>query len=168
MVISLPCFQCLQKKKKSKIHVNEKYFKVYFRYYIRYFFCRCSPGWGSVKWYSVDKKSPSPRFSAHNQLLKQQSLLSIMSLIMEYMCASSCPTLRDPMDHSPPGSFVHGILQARILEWAATSPPGDLPNPGVKPRSPALQVDSLPSEPPGKPKNAEVGSLSLLQGIFLI
>ena len=45
-------------------------------------------------------------------------------------------------------------------------PPGDLPNLGIKPRSPALQVDSLPSEPPGKPKNTGVGSLSLLQQIF--
>ena len=42
-----------------------------------------------------------------------------------------------------------------------------LPNPGLKPRSPTLQVDSLPSEPPGKPKNTGVGILSLLQGIFL-
>ena len=38
---------------------------------------------------------------------------------------------------------------------------------GIKPRSPALQTDSLPSKPPGKPRNTEVGSLSLLQGIFL-
>ena len=45
-------------------------------------------------------------------------------------------------------------------------PPGDLPNPGIKPRSPILQEDSLPSEPPGKPKNIGVGSLSLLHGIF--
>ena len=45
-------------------------------------------------------------------------------------------------------------------------PPGDLPNPGIKPRSPALQADSLPAEPPGKPKNTGVGSLSLLQGIL--
>ena len=45
--------------------------------------------------------------------------------------------------------------------------PGHLPNPGIEPRSPTLQVDSLPDEPPGKPKNAEVGSLSLLQRIFL-
>ena len=46
--------------------------------------------------------------------------------------------------------------------------PGDLPNPGIKPRSPTLtlQVDSLPAEPSGKPENAEVGSLSLIQGIF--
>ena len=45
-------------------------------------------------------------------------------------------------------------------------PPGDLPNPGIKPRSPALQADSLPAKPPEKPKNTGVGSLSLLQGIL--
>ena len=45
-------------------------------------------------------------------------------------------------------------------------PPGDLLKSGIEPRSATLQVDSLPSEPPGKPKNTEVGSLSLLQGIF--
>ena len=44
-----------------------------------------------------------------------------------------------------------GILQARILEWVAISFPRDLPDPGIKPGSPALQADSLPSEPPGKP-----------------
>ena len=44
--------------------------------------------------------------------------------------------------------------------------PEDLPNPGIKPRSPALQAGSLPSEPPGKPKNTGVGSLSLLQETF--
>ena len=45
-------------------------------------------------------------------------------------------------------------------------PPGDLPKPGIKPKFPALQVDSLPTEPPEKSKNTAVGSLSLLQGIF--
>ena len=45
--------------------------------------------------------------------------------------------------------------------------PGDLPNPGIKPRSPISQVDSLPAEPQGKPKNTGVGRLSLLQWIFL-
>ena len=44
--------------------------------------------------------------------------------------------------------------------------PGDLPNPEIEPRSPALQVDSLVSEPQGKPKNTGVGSLFLLQRIF--
>ena len=45
--------------------------------------------------------------------------------------------------------------------------PGDLPNPGFESRSPTLQADSLPGEPQGKPKNTGVGSLSLLQRIFL-
>ena len=61
------------------------------------------------------------------------------------------PILCDPMDSSSPGSSVHGILQTRILEWVAIPSPGDLPDPGIEPRSPALQADSLPSEPPGKP-----------------
>ena len=54
---------------------------------------------------------------------------------------SSCPTLCDPVDCSPPGSSVHGILQARILEWVPCPPPGDIPNPGIKTaslRSPAV------------------------------
>ena len=63
---------------------------------------------------------------------------------------------------------VHGILQARMLEWVAFPSPGDLPNPGIKLRSPALQADSLPAEPQWTPKNTGVGSLSLLQGIFPI
>ena len=71
------------------------------------------------------------------------------------------------MDCSLLGAYVHGILQARVLEWVAIPSPGDLPDPGNKARSPALQADSLPSEPPGKPMNAGLGSLSLLQEIFL-
>ena len=50
------------------------------------------------------------------------------------------------MDYNPPGSSVHGILQARTLEFVPCLSPGDLPNPGIKlvsPASPALQVDSL-------------------------
>ena len=71
------------------------------------------------------------------------------------MCLSklfqSCPTLSDLMGCRLPGSSVHGILQARILEWAAIYFPGDLPNQGIKPSFPSLQADFLPSEPPGKP-----------------
>ena len=44
-------------------------------------------------------------------------------------------TLCDPMDCSPPGSSVHGVLQTRILEWTTCPLPGDLPNPGIKPES---------------------------------
>ena len=54
------------------------------------------------------------------------------------------------MDCSLPGFSVHGILQARILEWVPFPSPGDLPDPGIEPRSPALEADALTSEPPGK------------------
>ena len=60
-------------------------------------------------------------------------------------------TVCDPVDYSPPGSSVHGILQARILEWVAILFSRDLPNSGIEPRSPALQAVSLQSELPGKP-----------------
>ena len=68
------------------------------------------------------------------------------------LVAQLYPTPPDPMDYGPPGSSVHSILQARILEWVAIPFSRDLPDPGIKPGSPALWVDPLPSEPPGKPR----------------
>ena len=62
----------------------------------------------------------------------------------------SCPTLCDPIDGSPPGSL--GFSRQEYLSGLPFPSPGDLPNPGTKPRSPALQADALTSEPPGKPK----------------
>ena len=64
----------------------------------------------------------------------------------------------------------HGSMEFSRPEYWSGQPfpsPGDLPNPGIEPRSPTLQVDSLPAEPQKKQKNIGVGSLSLLQGIFL-
>ena len=61
-------------------------------------------------------------------------------------CAQSCPTLCYPLDCSPPGSSVHGIFQARILEWLVISSSRGS-NPRIKtasPSSPVLQADSLP------------------------
>ena len=52
--------------------------------------------------------------------------------------ALSCPTLCDPMDCSPPGSSIHGISQARVLEWLPFPSPGDLPDPGIEPVSSEL------------------------------
>ena len=69
-----------------------------------------------------------------------------LDFISEVKVTQLCPTLCDPMD-----STVHGILQARILEWVAITFSRDFPNPGIKPRSPSLQADSLPAEPQGKP-----------------
>ena len=72
-----------------------------------------------------------------------------------------CPTLCDPMDcpWNSPGQNT-GVGSLSLLQ-------GNLPNPGIEPRSSTLQADSLPAEPQGKSKNTGVGSLSLLQGIFL-
>ena len=75
------------------------------------------------------------------------------------LCAGSVPqswlTLCDPKDCSPPVSSVHGVFQARILEPVAISP-GDLPDPGVEPASPAssaLAGGSFTTEPPGDPSS---------------
>ena len=67
------------------------------------------------------------------------------------LVTQSCPTLYNPMNYGPPGSSVHGILQARILEGLPFLSPGDLPDPGIEPRSPVLQADALPSEAPRNP-----------------
>ena len=86
---------------------------------------------------------------------KNSSTLEIISLnahCVLFLVAQSCPTLCGPIDCSPPGSSVHGDSSGKNTEVGCHSLlPGDLPNPGIKPRSPALQADSLLSEPPGKP-----------------
>ena len=69
-----------------------------------------------------------------------------LDVLSSFQCSStkslqSCLTLCNPMDCSPPGSSVNGILQARLLEWVTLSYSGDLPGPGVEPAtlaSPAL------------------------------
>ena len=89
-----------------------------------------------------------------SQYLLRQSCMHACSV------AKSCLALCNPMDCSPPSSSVHGILLARILKWVAISrgsfsgkihSPEDLPDPGLKPASPALQVDSLPLSHVGSP-----------------
>ena len=80
---------------------------------------------------------------------------------MKVKVAQLCPALCHPIDFT-----VHGIFQARILEWVAFPFSRDLPNPRIEPKSFALQADSLPAEPQGKSKKTGVGSLSLFQRIF--
>ena len=85
--------------------------------------------------------------------------------------AEAYPTLCDLMDCSLPRFSVHGDSPGKntgvgchaLLQGIF---PTRWKGPGIKARSPALQVDSLLSEAPGKPMNTGVGSLSLLQGIF--
>ena len=75
---------------------------------------------------------------------------------MESIClkcvlvAELCPTLSDPKDCRPPGSSVHGISQARILERVAIPFSGDLPDPRIEPGSPALAGGFFTTEPLGK------------------
>ena len=70
------------------------------------------------------------------------------------------------MDRSLPGSSVHGILQARILEWVAISFSRGFPHPGIEPRSRALQADDLPSEPPGKPYSFRIRTNFVVTTLF--
>ena len=75
-------------------------------------------------------------------------------------------TLCDPLDCNPSGSSVHGILQARLLEWFVMPSSRGSSQPRGQTQVSTLQAYSWPSEPPGKPMNTGVGSLSMLQGIF--
>ena len=78
-------------------------------------------------------------------------LLQYMKVKSESEVAQLCPTLSDPMNCSLPGSSVHGIFQAKILEWVVFPSPGDLLNPGIQPESPALAGRFFTTESPGKP-----------------
>ena len=81
----------------------------------------------------------------------------VISLKVKVKVAQLCPTLCDPMDYT-----VHGILQARILEWVAFPLSRGSSQPRDRTQIPPLQADSLPAEPQWKPKNTGVDSLSLL------
>ena len=71
---------------------------------------------------------------------------------VKVLVTQSCSTLCNPMDYRLPSPFIHGILQAKTLEGQPFPSAGDLPKPGIKPGSLALQADSLPYELPGKPR----------------
>ena len=84
------------------------------------------------------------------------------------MCAAlSCSVITDPATPwtvARQAPLPWGFSRPEYWSGLSGPPPEDLPNPGIEPMSPALQADSLPSKPPGKPKNTGVGSCSLLQG----
>ena len=80
---------------------------------------------------------------------------------MKVLLAQLCLTLCYSMDDSPTGSFVHGILQERILSGQPVPSSWDPLDPGIKTESPALQADCLPSEPPGKPEEEIVSTISV-------
>ena len=79
-----------------------------------------------------------------------KTILKSCKVKVKVKVTQSCLTLCDTMDYSLPGSSAHGIFQTRILEWVAVPFSRGSSQPGIKPRSPALQADSLLSEPPKK------------------
>ena len=84
------------------------------------------------------------------------------------LVTQSCSSLCDPHGLQPTRLlYPWGFSRQEYWSGLPCPPPGDLPNPGIKPRSLALQMDSLLTESPGKPKNTGMESLSLLQGVFL-
>ena len=108
----------------------------------------------SLRLTSIDSVTPSSHLILCRPLLLLPPIIPsirVFSNESTQLVSQSCPTLCDPMDCSLPGSSVNGISQARILECFAIPFSRRSFNPGTEPRSPALQGDSLPSEPPGKP-----------------
>ena len=87
------------------------------------------------------------------------------AVLLLCLIAQSYPTLCSPMDCTHQAPLSMGILQARILEWVAMSSSRGSSQ-STDQTQVALEANSLPSEPPGKPMNTGVGSLSLRQGIF--
>ena len=106
-------------------------------------------------------KKPSDIFQFPFMIKIQQiwyrRTMSEVSESCSIMSNSVIPWTRKSMEFSSPEYWSVQLFPS----------PRYLPNPGIKPRSPTLQADSLPAEPPGKPKNTKVGSLSLPQWIFL-
>ena len=76
--------------------------------------------------------------------------LSICSI--PYLYAQLCPTLCDPMNYNPPDSSVHGVFQARILEWVATSSSRGSSRPRDQTHVSCIAGRFFTTEPPGKPK----------------
>ena len=90
----------------------------------------------------------------HIQGQKPEKLVWPSSTVVRvcvYLVAQYCPTLCNPIDCSQQDSSVHGIFQARILEWLPFPTPEDLSDPGIKPTFPALAGVFFITAPPGKP-----------------
>ena len=94
----------------------------------------------------------------------------VVGFIMTSTTCISCACLATRVQQSATlwtaSSVNWGFSRQEYWNGLPYPPLGDLPNPGIKPRSPTVQVDSLPSEPPRNPRNTGVGSLSILRGVL--
>ena len=114
-----------------------------------------------IKWASLPQKSLQiliPLWLELNHKIANSNMnIKVRYLIVQVSkVVQSCLTVCDPMDCSLPRSSVHGIFQARVLEWVAIPSPGDLSDPGIEPMSPVLQADSLPTELGEKPYSQSI------------
>ena len=105
-----------------------------------------APEWAGYRRLFEPRVSPGPLSDGCSSLCCFLPLLGPQPSLGIFCCLfSHYLTICDPMDYSPPGSSVHGISQARILEWVAVSfSRGSSPDLEIKPLSPTMQADSLP------------------------
>ena len=140
------------------------------------------PGWGTRVPHAAGQLSPLTTTRHYRSLLpamktqhsqkqkqnkpkKETNTHCKSTAVVDALVVKSCPTLCNPTDCSPPGSSIHGISQVRILEWIAISFSRGLPDPGIKVGSPALKADSLPTEPPEKPKIMSIFFFLMMAGL---
>ena len=144
----------------------------------------CVYFWPSLSIESVDKQMSHLKFRRHGWGDLPLPFSSRLPCCY-YLVTKSCPTLCDPMDYSLPGSSVHGIIQARILEWGAISSSRGSSWPRDSTHVSCLAGRFFPGESESRSvvsdslwpfgwytpwnslgQNAGMGSLSFLQGIF--
>ena len=119
-----------------------------------------SQSWTRLKWLITEHPSISPEtlwcsftcFWNFDKYVLPYTLFCVcyFAQIKWSEVTQSCPALSDPMDCSLPDSSIHGISRQEYWNELSFPSPEDLPDQGIKPGSPALQADALPSEPPGK------------------
>ena len=114
-----------------------------------------SMGYSSIVAWSMSKITPGifPTEELNQDLLHCRQTLyhEPPEKLKKVKVAQLCPTFRNLMDCSPPGSSVHGILQPRTLEWVGILFSRGSSQPGDQTQVSTFQADSLASEPPGKP-----------------
>ena len=110
------------------------------------------PEYQRINWFKLKVSKPFPWTSTY--LLVCHLVKTHSGSVLMFSRSVMSDSLQPHGQHSPPGSCVHGDSPGKNIGVACHALiQGDFPNPGIKPRSPALQADSLPSEPPGKPCN---------------
>ena len=132
-------------------HYKFSLFNRYNTIQVMYFFLSDFRQFASLKNCSISSKlSPLLAQSCSQKMLCcAQSLSRVQLFVNPWTVARQTP-------------LSIGILQVRILECVACPPPGDLPNPGIEPGSPAFQANSLPAKPPWRPKSQMTRDLSIL------